>query len=325
MRNKKQNNSIFKFEKIFSIFKKEKNNFKNIVKKEKKRFYMFKEKKSSFLCTRKKNKQTQIKFNYKINKKKILIFISVILILSLISLIYVFKWNYFSIQKIIININDNVTNETIAYKSLDLIRNKSIFLEWTQSISKKLIDYQKNISYVKVKKNLPNILEINIESYPIIIDIIYANKKYSLTSNWIVVPYKKTNKENNRIILKISNSEKDIYRLLNYKKFIEIEKLEKIYNLIKTFEKNLLELEINEILFYQKEREIHIITKNETIFIFSLEENISKQLKKILVYSKWKNNSLRQIYIDLRIQNKIFICPYKSEYQCKINLKRIYK
>lgn len=136
---------------------------------------------------------------------------------------------------------------------------------------------------------------------------------------------KKTNKENNRIILKISNSEKDIYRLLNYKKFIEIKKLEKIYNLIKTFEKNLLELEINEILFYQKEREIHIITKNETIFIFSLEENISKQLKKILVYSKWKNNSLRQIYIDLRIQNKIFICPYKSEYQCKINLKRIYK
>jgi hypothetical protein len=61
------------------------------------------------------------------------------------------------------------------------------------------------------------------------------------------------------------------------------------------------------------------------MFIFSLEENIDKQLKKIIVYSKEKDKLLKYVYIDLRVEDKIFLCPYTKEYQCLKNYRRIYK
>lgn len=322
------------FKKIINIFKWKKSRFRDSIKKEKSRFYMFRNKKSTNFYSRKKSNQFQLKFNYKINKKAVLFFILWVLIISLSGIIYVFNWNYFSIQKIKISINDSITDENIAYKSIDSIRNKSIFLESNETINKKLLDYQKNIKSVQIKRLLPDTLEINISSYPIVLDIIYAERQYSLTSNWVVVPFKKNKKSeeknilsdwNWKIILNIAHSKEDKYKILSYKKFFKPENVEQIFILINSFKNNILDLKIEKVNLFRKEKELHIFTKNKTTFIFSLEEDVSQQLKNLLVYKKWEKSSLRQIYIDLRVKNKIFICPYTSEYQCRRNLKRIYE
>lgn len=312
--------------KIINIFKWKKSRFKDVVKKEKSRFYMFRSKKSTNFYSRKKSKQFQLNFNYKIEKKTVLSFILAILIISLSGIIYIFNWNYFSIQKIRISILNGITDENIAYKSIDSIRNKSIFLEWYEDINKKLLDYQKNIKNITVNKILPNTLNITIKSYPIVMDVIYAERQYSLTSNWVIVPMKKNKVlKKDKIILNIANSKEDKYRILSYKKIFTSEFVKKVFVLINSFKDNILDLKIEKASLFKKEKELHILTNNNTIFIFSLEEDISKQLKNLLVYIKWENSSLKQVYIDLRIKNKIFICPYKNEYQCRRNLKRIYK
>jgi len=312
--------------KFNNIFSRKKTRFKETIKKEKRRFYMFNKKKSSnFCCKRKKNKVFQLKINFNFDKKNILYISILFILLALIAILYIFKWNYFSIKNINISINDTITDENISYKSIDSIRNKSIFLENKENISKKLLNYQKNIKKIEINRVLPDTLNINIESFPILMDIFYNEKKYSLTSNWVLIPYKSINKDNNRISINAISWKKEKYKIFSYKKIFKDNLVNKIYLLINSFKNNILDNKIEKINLYIDEKELHITIKNKTIFIFSLEEDTDKQLKKILVYSKEKDKILKYVYIDLRVEDKIFICPYEKEYQCLKNLRRIYK
>ncbi|MDQ7023761.1 MAG: FtsQ-type POTRA domain-containing protein [Candidatus Gracilibacteria bacterium] len=312
------------FNKIFNIFKGKKTRFRETIKKEKRRFYMFDKRKSSTFFSKRKKNIFQLKINYNFNKKIFYIFLLSGILISIIGIVYILKGGYFSIQNINIIINDKITDENIAYKSLDLIRGKSIFLENKGTIYKKLMDYQKNINNIEVNRVLPNILNIYIDSYPIIMDIYYNSKLYSLTSNGVLIPFKAINKDKERIILKIITTKENKYKILSYKKIFEDELIKQVYLLINSFKDNILEHPIEKILLYKDENELHIVTKNKTIFIFYISENIEKQIKKLIVYSKEKEKNLKFIYVDLRIEDKIFVCPYEKEYQCLKNYKRIY-
>ena len=309
---------------ITNIFSRKKTRFKETVKKEKRRFYMFNKKKSSnFKCRRKKNTAYQLKLNFNFDKKFILYILIWWILFSILAITYVLKWWYFSIKTINITIKDKIVDENIAYKSIDSIRNKSIFLENKKDISKKLLDYQKNINNIKINKSLPDTLNIYIDSFPILMNVNYNWRKYSLTSNWVLLPYIKS--ENKKILLNIIKNKENKYKILSYKKVFKNNVIKKIYSLIKSFKNNILEHNIEKIELFTDERELHITAKNKTIFIFSLEDNIEKQLKKLMVFTKEKDKLLKYIYIDLRIEDKIFICPYEKEYQCLKNYRRIYK
>jgi len=313
------------FKKFFNIFWKKNTRFKDKVFREKRKFYMFSWKKSSsFFCKRKKNNKFQLKINFKLDKKKILYITFIWIVISLISIVYVLKWWYFSIKKINIEIQDNITDEDIAYKSVDLIRNKSIFLENKENIIKKIIDYQKNIRDIYISKRLPDTINIKLKSYPILMKINYNDNIYFLTSNWVLIPYKKINDKKDLIKINVIDKKINKYKIISYKKIFKKEKIKKIYLLINSFRNNLIDHHIWKIIYYKNERELHIITKNKTIFIFSLEEDIEKQLKKLIVFHKEKDKKLKYVYIDLRIEDKLYLCPYKNEFQCLRNYKRIY-
>lgn len=287
---------------------------------------MFNKKKSSnFFCKRKKNKVFQLKINFNFDKKIFLYIFLWWITFSILWIIYILKWDYFSVKNIIINIEDNITNENIAYKSINSIRNKSIFLENKENISKKLLDYQKNINNIKIEKFLPDTLKIYIDSFPLLMDVKYFWKKYSLTSNWVLIPFKKINIDKERFLVNINVNKGDKYKILSYKKIFKDDIVKKIYWLINSFKNNILDHKIESINLFIDERELHITTKNKTIFIFSIDENIEKQLKKLMVYAKEKNKILKYVYIDLRVEDKIFLCPYKNEYQCLKSYRRIYK
>lgn len=308
-----------------NIFKKKETRFRETIKKEKRRFYMFdKSKSNNFNCNRKKNNLLKIKLNFYFNKKIILKVLFLGIIFTLIWILYILKWGYFSIKHINIDANDTITDKNIAYNSIDTIRNKSIFFENSENISKKLLDYQKNINTIKVNKILPDTLNISIKSYPILMDIYINFKLYSLTSNGVIIPYKTINEDKERIVINIIKENENKYKILSYKKILRKELIDQIYYLINSFKDNLIEHNISKIDFYKDEKELHIKTKNNTIFIFSLSEETNKQLKKLIVFSKEKDKILKYIYVDLRVEDKIFTCPYTKEYQCLKNYRRIY-
>jgi len=312
--------------KFTNIFKKKEIRFKETIKKEKRRFYMFNKKKSSnFKCRRKRKKIFQLKINFNFNKKLILKVSFFGILIALIWILYILKWAYFSIKHINIKINDTITDENIAYKSIDNIRNKSIFLENNEDISKKLLDYQKNINNIEIDRILPNTLNISIDSFPIIMDVYNSFRLYSLTANWVLIPYRVINEDKNRIVINVIKSKENKYKILSYKKFFKVEIINKIYSLVNSFKDNILKHKIERIDFYINEKELHIKTKNNTIFIFSLDEDTNKQLKKLIVFSKEKDKILKYVYIDLRVEDKIFTCPYTKEYQCLKNYRRIYE
>lgn len=313
------------FNKSFNILKWKNTRFKEDIKREKRKFYMFNTKKSNNFFKKRKRNNFQLKINYNFNKKNILYILLSGILISIIWIVYIFKWWYFSIQHINIEINDKISDEYIAYKSLKLIRWKSIFLENKDTIFKKLTDYQKNINDIKVNRILPDTINISINSYPIIMDLYYNSKLYSLTSNWVLIPYKAINEDKDRIKINVITTKENKYKILSYNKIFDDKLVKNIYLLINSFKNNILEHPIKKINFYKDEKELHITTKNNTIFIFYIWKNIEKQIKKLIVYSKEKDKNLKFVYIDLRIEDKIFLCPYKKEYQCLKNYKRIYK
>jgi hypothetical protein len=96
-----------------------------------------------------------------------------------------------------------------------------------------------------------------------------------------------------------------------------------IYEKIKN---NLLTSQVSSIYYFPKEREVHVDLENGTKLLFDLEGDIQDEIKKLLIFHKEQSDlkNVAFVYIDLRVKNKIFFCPLTSEFQCKINLVRIY-
>jgi hypothetical protein len=63
-----------------------------------------------------------------------------------------------------------------------------------------------------------------------------------------------------------------------------------------------------------------------SLFLFDLSYNIEEQIEKLAIYEKERGNiyEKKYIYVDVRIPEKLFLCPLESEYDCKANIKLIY-
>jgi len=309
------------FEKILNIFKTKNQKFKERTKREKNKFYLF-NRKSNF--NRTKRSQTQIKFSYNIIKKyfSYLIFISILFWLWLI--IFLFFWSYFNIKYIEINDNKNISSIDLMYNSISKIRWANILKVNEISVKDKILSYQKNIKDIKLKKIFPNKIKIDVESYPLVINTNVNNKNYYITSNWVFIP------NNNNIKYKkdipkiyIISKELNWFNIFDYKKILETEQINNIIKLINLFKFNIIDIHIKNIYFYKIEKEIHILTKNDTLLIFDINEDILSQVKKLIIFNE-ENPNFKHIYIDLRINHKIFYCEYKNEYQCRSNLRISY-
>jgi hypothetical protein len=89
---------------------------------------------------------------------------------------------------------------------------------------------------------------------------------------------------------------------------------------------NIVNLVINNIIYYKTSREVHFIINNKTRIIFNIEWDLEEKLKQIFVFSKEKINITKPgiIYIDNRVKSKIFYCPETEIKQCIENLNYIY-
>ena len=257
-----------------------------------------------------------------IDKKKLSKFYIVFAAIIPIIIVSLFVSPVFSIKKVNIIKSDSLTDINIAYKSIEDIRGKSIFLLDRKEISKSLESYQKNVKVYDIDIILPDTIKILLWSEKGLFNTKIWEKNYIIVENWVLVPSKSNKKlKNLKIIWNIKNKP-----ILDYKKVFEWEYIKNIANLLEWLEKNIIWLKIKLLSYYVLEREIHLFLENETRLIFDLTENTEKQVEKIVIFNKENFNLVnkRIFYVDARIREKIFYCPMEEELTCKNNIKRIY-
>ncbi len=237
--------------------------------------------------------------------------------------IYIVFWPVFKIKNIEIIKQDDITNMIISYKSVENYRWQSIFNAEKKNIEKLMKNYQHNINNIQTNIILPNTLRIVVNSYKWLFNTTINNKKFIITTNWTLIPSSYSKELDELVIKDIFNKNK----FLDYKKNIDEKYLSIIFNIKEAITKNIVDLKIKELKYYSTERELHITTWKNTIIIFNLNWNIKEQIEKIVIFHKEQLdiNNGTIVYIDLRIKGKIFYCLTEEEFQCKQNLKDIYK
>lgn len=270
-----------------------------------------------------KRKNKNFKINIKINKTYIF---SLLIIISISLIYFLFIWQTFKIVSIEITRKDNISNINIAYNSLESIRNKYLFSIDEDFIIDKLEKYQNNLQFIKINKKFPDKIKIEIWSYKPLFNTVVNNNNYIITSNWTLVPSQHSeNLINLQLIWEIQ--EEKSFTIPDYKKIIKETNINKIISIYKKITENLIWIKINYISYYQIEREVHFSINNNLLLIFDLTQDLKKQVKNFIVFN---TNNLKLIkdniiYIDLRIDNKIFYCEKDNEYKCNLNINSIYK
>jgi len=296
---------------------------KNKRRKKNNKLYIKKTIKNKFI---KKRQNFHIK-NYHLEKLKIFwnnmthYYILIFIILA-ISWLYVIFWPVFRIKNIEIIKQDNITSMAIAYNATDKYRWESIFNIEEKNILERLKNYQQNISDIKTDIVLPNTLKILINSYKWIYNTTINNKTFIITKNWTLIP-ENPSEELKTLIVK-NKFNKNIF--LDYKKTFNTEYIEKISNITSSLEENLISIKIDTLTYFIIERELHIETTNKVTLIFDLNWDYKKQIEKLSIFNKDYLNiaKIPIVYIDLRIKNKVFYCTTENEYQCIVNIKKIY-
>ncbi len=239
-------------------------------------------------------------------------------------IIFLLQWKYFWIETINIKSPDNIWDINIAYKSLDRMRWKNIFLLNKNDIKSSIQRYQTNIATVSVKKQIPNTLTVYLYSYPIALYAnFWENDTYAITSNGVAIPKTHSLKEEWKLQIKIQNTNQNNVSVNEYKSVLSVWYLNNTINLIESFKNNFLDKKIQEIILFQVENELHIIWENKTHYIFDLKEDVHTQIKKLAVYTEKQPNT-SSVYIDLRIKDTLFDCQTDMSYQCQKNLTNIY-
>jgi len=296
------------------------NYIKNFFKK---RQIQKEDKNNKIIFKRKKDQKLIIKINFieKIKKSHILTFILILMLLLSMFVNAFLKINIVEITK-----NDNITNISIAYKSIDKFRWKYLFMVKDVDIENAIRTNQKNIKTIKITKLPTNTLKIELESYEPIFKTVFNDKNYIIISNWVFIPSSNENKTLNKINLK-TNKET---HFPDYKIIVSEKYLKKIQSLNDKIFKNITNLKIKELDYYIIERELHIIDLNWARIIFDLEWDLDKQVKRLSIFNKnyFDLTKIGMIYIDLRINNKIFYCAswekWINNLTCVNNLTNIY-
>jgi cell division septal protein FtsQ len=262
----------------------------------------------------------QLKINFKWSKFKKFTFILVLIIL--ITLTFFIKGPFFKIENInVIKLDENV-NSRLIEKKINNLKWKLLFYIKEKEIIWIIKEIEQNIEKVKITKIPPSTINIRLSSFKPIYKTSLNKNKYLITENWVFLPTKSKNSKYKDIVIK----ELELESYPNYKKILDTKNLNGIKYLGNSLESNIVNLKINNIIYYKTSREVHFIINNKTRIIFDLEWNLDEKLKQIFVFNKEKVDITIPgiIYIDNRIKSKILYCPTSEVEQCIKNINYIY-
>lgn len=318
---------------ISKYFKNKK--FKEKLQNEKKKKYLFKWNNNSnkrleyFQVFKKKVNFTSyiIKSWMDLSKFKFIYsWIGIFLILMFFYIVSISPYFRISASKLIIERLDTITDINMAYKSIEKVYTESIFTVNRKEVEDSLRSYQKNIKDVTISRLYPNWLKIIIKSYSPEFFTQFPSqndKKYIITSNWILIYEKNIDKQLYNIDI-IDNSLTEAW-LFDYKEWIDSETMKKIIYTRDLFKEIFAWKNIAKLTYFKLENELHISLETWTKVIIELNDEISKQLAMLKYYNDNNNDTISTwelFYVDIRIIWKIYAC--KEKIACMNNLNRIY-
>lgn len=248
-----------------------------------------------------------------------------LLVILCIYIIIVSPYFRISPSKLIVERLDTITDVNIAYKSIENIYGQSIFLIDKNAIKKSLLNYQKNIKDVSITRLYPNWLKIIINSYgpQFFTQFAGIDKKYIVTSNWVLIYEKNIDK----ILYNLEIVDTNLIEawFFDYKEWVPENTMKKIIYTRDLFKQIFTWRNISKLVYFKLENELHINLETGTKIIVELSDNIKNELA-ILKYYNDDNadilSSWNIVYIDVRIVNKVYACNEKIK--CARNLARIY-
>jgi len=222
---------------------------------------------------------------------------------------------FFNITNIYIYREDPISNIEQAYRTVNYIRNNKIFSIDSKQLADRLRNSQKNLQAIQIEKKFPKTINIYLDSYA----PIFTSEWWLILQNWSYI------ENDGGLILEIDELSL-IPKISEIEWVIDFKHLEIIQNIHSLIEKNILWSKVIWKEYYIKEEELLIWLDTWWIIIFDLEQNINDQIKKIAIYSN-ENTSLTKhhfVYIDTRINGRLYVCPLESEFVCVNTLKNIY-
>jgi len=232
-------------------------------------------------------------------------------------ILYALLWPTLRVENILVSRQDKIVDINQAYESLNYIRWKNILFIESSNLIERLKKSQKSIKNIQIKAQFPNSLSIIIWSF----DIAFQTDRYYILQNGLLIEKEDIDSDAPYII--ISKSSYDSYSTENK---ISADDIISIRNIIQWLQKNILWFTIQNMYYAGKEHELIISHTNGNIFIFDLLWDLEKQVEKLSIYHTDNEdiNLTRHIYTDVRIPDKIFICPLEREFTCINNMSQIY-
>lgn len=225
----------------------------------------------------------------------------------------------------------------IAYRTLEDVYGRSIFLLDETTIATKLKESLKNIARIRIDTLYPNGIKVIISGSPIryIASITWVEKRYGLSENGVLVPESAVNSGSTDTI-EIGSEVLKSEIFLNYKQVLSDEKMIYIGKVLQIFREEWPDLILGKSRYFMLENEFHISLESGTRILFTFQNQNSINYVQTLEFIKIQTLSLKSYiqahkkeildgnisYIDARIPSKLFVCRDKTV--CKENLIMIY-
>lgn len=195
---------------------------------------------------------------------------------------------------------------------------KNVFSISTQEVFQGLSQNIRHIASVEKTLLLPDGIRITVTSFSPSYRAFIGEERFLLT-------------ENGQLINDIPELEVpalEIHHLVSDPNLgkntpIMIEDMQAMREILQIWRKSLTKYPINALRFYDQEKELHI-TSGDTRFIIALNGGVLEMKTLIKMIQEGQINTARQLYIDLRIPNRIYTCA-REETECARNIARIYE
>ncbi len=248
---------------------------------------------------------------------KVILFLLLLCIITA-SAFFLLYSSYTSISKINIYREGALIDINRAYWLLDYLRGKSLINIDNASIAQRLQKSQSSISEIRINKDFPDTINIYLNSYK----LVFQTQHHFILENGSVILKENEQYPDTQFIY----LSEDISEYVDFQKKLRTQELNTIHTIIDESKKNILWFNPVQFFYFIKERELLIKDSLWTIYIFDLQQDIDAQIRRLAIYDKESNENKRdlQVYIDLRISEKIFLCTRETEDTCKNNIEKIY-
>ncbi len=234
-------------------------------------------------------------------------------------ILFLLIWPVLRVENILVTRQDTIININQAYSSLEYIRWKNILFLDTSEIVARLQKSQNSIKNIAFNIKFPKTIEISLGAY----SPVFQMEKSLILSNGTLLSKENTSEYDIPTIRLVSD---DIDEDLTFWKNLNVQDIKKIELLLQELQKNILGISIISIQYFVSEKELILANEDQTLFIFDLGTDIERQIEQLSIYQKEGRNlaEKKYVYIDVRIPQKLYVCPLENEYSCRQNIITIY-